>query len=122
MSDTDWTALIDLLGLETARRLEDALGGRRLYIAARPGTVLIQVLGEAAAERLANTFAGSHISVPLLRAKRRRILALHRAGQSVRTIAGVMTCSERLVYRVLAEARGADSVDSGQLDLFSDLR
>jgi hypothetical protein len=97
--------LVDLIGWDAAERLSVATGGRGISIPANPGehSPLVQIVGRDAALILASTFAGDELTCakgPGVRAEVRRLRA---DGLSIRGIAATLRCTERFVYKVLAE-------------------
>ena len=82
-----------------------------MYIARkpRPDNTVARVIGEAAADRLAEVFGGERICLPngAGHATRRRIALMRKRGSSVARIARELSLSERYVYKVLAALRSA---------------
>jgi hypothetical protein len=100
--------LLEQLGPETARKLADVFGGRRLYVPKAMGEhhPIVQTIGPQAAAVLAEHFGGAAgIDVPMLAERRARILELDAAGWSRARIARDVGCTERRVYQVLEQAR-----------------
>ena len=66
--------IIELLGISTTLRLEQALGGQRKYIAAKPTSesAIVRVIGMDAATRLASRFGGMLLYIPQHLAARHR--------------------------------------------------
>ena len=105
--------LTELIGEEAADKLLEKFGGRRLYVPHLPqlGDVLTGAIGKAAAERLSELFGGDRVDVPNPTPRRTLIVRLRGAGLSVDAIAGVVHCTRRRVYQVLAEARASQVED-----------
>lgn len=117
--------LVELLGPESAEKILLARGGRSLYIPHEPGphSPLVNILGQEDADKLAARYGGNTVEVPIVRAKRLRILHLRRVERwSISRIAAEMRCTERTVYNVLASSPENDQVSrEGQLDMFAAL-
>jgi len=100
-----------VIGAGATARLIATFGGGRMYIAQHPGRAdaIARVIGEEAAEVLGSIFGGERIWLPndAGHQTRRRISLLRRRGSSVSRIARELRLSERYVYKVLAELRGA---------------
>jgi hypothetical protein len=94
-----------LLGDEGARLLAEAFGGRRLYIPRAPGEhhPITVALGQHRADQLAGAFHGVGIDIPMLAEKRSEIVRLDSIGMTRAGIAKELRCTERWVYKVLAE-------------------
>jgi len=107
------SGLTELIGEEAADKLLQKFGGRRLYVPHLPqlGDVLTGAIGKAAAERLSELFGGDRVDVPNPTPRRTLIVRLRGAGLSVDAIAGVVHCTRRRVYQVLAEARASQVED-----------
>lgn len=101
--------LTELIGGEALRKLSNELGGRRVYVPARPGEhhFLTVIVGQAAADQLADAFGGAQLCVPLNRARQAEILELDARKWTRAAIAKKMDLSERRIYQVLEEARRA---------------
>ena len=96
------------IGDDLAGKLIAEFGGQRLYIpmAPAPGDRVTSSIGLDAALAMARMFGGDRLVVPVTtdHARRRaRILAMRKNDISVRRIAHQLRCSERHVYKVLAE-------------------
>ncbi|MFN7400338.1 MAG: hypothetical protein ACK5SX_15075 [Sandaracinobacter sp.] len=103
--------LAPVVGAEAARELMTALAGRMMYV---PRTVgphhpIAVAIGPEKAAIFCEYFFGQRIDFPVAPAKRRRILDLASGGMSIPQIATQLLVSERFVYKVLAEAREADT-------------
>lgn len=98
-----------VIGAGATARLCAAFGGRRVYIAERPapGDPIVEAIGHLAAARLGAIFGGERVWLPndAGRSTRVRIAALRRRGASISSIARELGCSERYVYKVLAQLR-----------------
>lgn len=109
-------------GAELARKLRDAFGGIRLYIPRQPPRShrLAHALGFDTARRLGELFGGETIVLPrgksaAERARdRQAILKLRDEGQPPAAIARALGCTERWVYRVLADSRGGGRRGAGK--------
>jgi len=93
---------------DLAGKLIADFGGQRLYIpiAPAPGDRVTSSIGLDAALAMARTFGGDRLVVPVTNdhARRRaRILAMRKNHVSVRRIARQLRCSERYIYKVLAD-------------------
>jgi hypothetical protein len=99
------------IGDGAADKLIADFGGRRLYIPMAPaqGDVVTRSIGLAAATAMARMFGGDRLLIPVTsdHARRRvRIVALRAEHLSISRIAHELRCTERYVYKVLAEKRG----------------
>ena len=98
-----------VIGAGAAARLIARFGGRRVYIAKRPGAddALARLIGYPAAVKLGAIFGGERMWLPndAGHATRTRVAQLRRSGISVSRIAGELGLSERHVYKVLAQLR-----------------
>lgn len=99
------------IGDDAANKLIADFGGRRLYIpvAPAPGDRVTSSIGLVAALAMARTFGGDRLLVPVTsdHARRRaKIFAMRVQNISIARIARQLRCSERHVYKVLAESRG----------------
>jgi hypothetical protein len=93
---------------DLAGKLIADFGGQRLYIpiAPAPGDRVTSSIGLDAALAMARTFGGDRLVVPVTNdhaRRRRRILAMRKNKVSVRRIAHQLRCSERYIYKVLAD-------------------
>jgi hypothetical protein len=93
---------------DLAGKLVADFGGQRLYIpiAPAPGDRVTSSIGLDAALAMARTFGGDRLVVPVTNdhARRRtRILAMRKNKVSIRRIAHQLRCSERYIYKVLAD-------------------
>ncbi len=100
------------IGDGAADKLIADFGGRRLYIpmAPMPGDLVSRSIGLAAATAMARIFGGDRLLIPVTsdHARRRvRIIALRAEQVSISRIAHQLGCTERYVYKVLAEKRAA---------------
>ena len=96
--------LADATDQDTAHKLAETWGGRRLYVPKQPTAKLVDVLGRAAAAWLCRTYGGARIMVPMGPTKRAarhssRIAELIKADLSVTEIAALVGVSERTVER-----------------------
>lgn len=98
-----------IIGEAKALELSKLRGGRALYVPSPqrlgPNTPVVELLGHAAAEALAQRFGGNNIVVPLSQGKRARVWELREGGWSISRIAAEMRCHERTVYNILAGPR-----------------
>lgn len=98
-----------VVGAGAALRLCAQFGGSRIYIAENPapGNPIASTIGYSKAARLSTFFGGERVSIPSETAQvnRTRIARLRRRGFSVSGIARTLGCSERYVYKVLAQFR-----------------
>jgi Mor family transcriptional regulator len=103
-------AIVDAIGDEAAAKLVAEFGGRRLYVPhnSNPRDPVARVIGADAALELARAFGGDRLVVPanFERAHRReRIIRAREHGRTITSIAREYHCTERYVYKVLAQAR-----------------
>ena len=102
--------LIDVVGVEGARRIVERWGGTRLWVPrSAAGHELADVVGEEASGRLCRAWGGEAHAIPravaLERAERdRRIRGLHEAGMSAAEIARQERITIGRVYQILAAA------------------
>jgi Mor family transcriptional regulator len=96
-----------VIGQDAAVRLSAHFGGRQLYVPHTPpaGSELVGVVGEIAARKLGRRFGGVIYMVPIREGKRARIIEARRQKRKIREIASDLACTERHVYKVLAEFR-----------------
>lgn len=110
-----------IVGKDAALRLVADFGGRTLYVPRDPGPhhPLAVSIGHGAAQVLAAHHVGELLRLPIGSAtssgRRRRIIELSLKGWSRFAISRAVGLTERRVYQVLQEARGA----SDQPDLFA---
>jgi hypothetical protein len=100
------------IGDGAADKLIADFGGRRLYIPMAPtaGDLVSRSIGLVAATAMARIFGGDRLLIPVTsdHARRRvRIVALRAEHLSIARIAHQLMCTERYVYKVLAEKRAA---------------
>ncbi|HYL59447.1 MAG TPA: helix-turn-helix domain-containing protein [Candidatus Acidoferrales bacterium] len=100
------------IGDGAADKLVADFGGRRLYIPMAPasGDLVSRSIGLVAATAMARIFGGDRLLIPVTsdHARRRvRIVALRAEHLSISHIAHQLRCTERYVYKVLAEKRAA---------------
>lgn len=98
------------IGADKTHKLIADFGGRRLYIpvAPAPGDRVTSSIGLVAALAMARVFGGDRLVIPVTidhARRRKRIFALRANHLSVARIARQLRCSERHVYKVLAEGR-----------------
>ncbi len=103
-------SIIEVVGASAAASLVAEFGGRRLYVphTMRPEDALVKLLGAETAELFARHFGGDRIVMPAdpERAHRReRIIEARRKGLSISAVARETGCTERYVYKVLAQER-----------------
>jgi hypothetical protein len=109
----DVSRLVELVGPDAALALVEARGGTRIYVGeAIEGRTVTDIIGVAAAARLAEAFGRETIKVPL--AREWRILIYKARGLSYRAIALKAGCSENTVWETLSRHRQTNS----QLDFF----
>lgn len=111
--------LLELLGPAGLVKLAEQKGGTRLYVPAGDGSALAQEIGQEAARRLADRYAGFYIRVPLAREMRAR--QYRAAGASNAEIARRLGMSEAGVDRLfnaMPNKPAKGSGDHGQGDLF----
>lgn len=123
MSESLTEDLRALLGDEGFFTLVETFGGTRLYIAkSSDGTQVSEVLGEAAAARLADTYGGNALRIPLartLRARHYRAQGLSNP-QIARRLGLAVTGVEKLFSRHPTKRPPRQRfVDPRQSDLFS---
>jgi Mor family transcriptional regulator len=112
--------LAETIGQEDARRLLQALGGLKYYV---PKSItadheIAQAIGLAAAAKLAETFGGTSISLPVFGSRRKKVWEMERKGGIRRRDMALKTgYSERHIYRLLDR-----KADERQDDLFGDDR
>lgn len=102
--------ITEAIGVSAAAKIVEEFGGRRLYVARspQPEDALVRLIGERAAAELARMFGGDRIMIPAdaERAhRRRRILEARSRGLTISSVAREIRCTERYVYKVLADAR-----------------
>lgn len=106
--------LVSVIGRESARKLVETMGGLDLFVPEKIGPThpLAKALGLDTARQLSAVFRRTRITIPVSRARRRRVREL--AGTMTRQQIALKTgYSERHVYRLLGE-----DGDTGQGDLF----
>ncbi|MDA8230364.1 MAG: hypothetical protein M0006_03405 [Magnetospirillum sp.] len=103
--DLTYDDLVALIGQDAAERLSEVRGGRGMYVPHRPGPAspLAAAVGQEAADILGRAMGGDELTVPVGPGKRARIRRLKRDGVPVSAIAADIRCTERFVYKVLAE-------------------
>lgn len=103
--------LAPVIGAEAARALMAGLAGRMIYVprAVGPNHPIAVAIGPDKAAIFCDYYFGQRIDFPVAPARRRRILDLAAGGMSIPQIATQLLVSERFVYKVLAEAREADT-------------
>ncbi len=98
-----------VIGAGAALRLCAHFGGSRVYVAVNPGpgNAVAGAIGHSKAARLSKYFGGERLSIPSegAQSNRTRIARMRRRGSSVSEIARRLGCSERYVYKVLAQSR-----------------
>jgi len=109
-----WLRLAGLLEPEVLEKLCQQCGGTRIYIPRRirADAVLSQTIGSDAFGRIIAKSAGERIYIPKdghFNARKRRwraqVVALRAKGVSAARIARRLGCSERLVYKIIAQNR-----------------
>lgn len=106
--------LAEAIGYQPTVRLIRAYGGRRLYVPRRadPEHPISLTIGHRAARRLTDLYAGDRLELPdeqtsILDLRNRRIVAEHKRGRQIRTLAAEYGLSPRMIRKILdsAEAR-----------------
>lgn len=100
--------LTEVLGAGAVAQLIADFGGREIYVPKAPGPahpLSVSIGHVATAQLVAAGFAGVNLKLPLPRDKARRILGLNESGKRPRDIAREVRCTERWVYRVIADAK-----------------
>lgn len=115
--------LADTIGLEAARRLVEAYGGSAIYVPRQVTPELEGLIGHDAAQALVdNYYSGSdRLNLPrclaAIRAvEHRRIVAAFNSGATAGELARAHGCTERWIYRILADRRA--ELAACQADLF----
>lgn len=109
------------IGFTATIALARQRGGTNVYVPANPaGSVLAELVGIAAAARLATCWGGEVLAVPTLRAceyarDRCLIARLTEAGMSVADIAECVGLTARRVVQVRRELRDAGLLDAGRV-------
>jgi len=107
----------DVAGLPAAMALAKARGGREVTIPANaPGTVLAEIVGVEAAEKIIKSFGYGDIAIPFgpfggARARRIAIVSTVESGATVSQAAVKADVSTRTVKRVKAKMRKANQPD-----------
>ncbi len=96
----------DATSIMVALKLSEHLGGRHVQVpkVPSPQSPLVKAVGSEAAVAICERLAGGWLYVPIRPGERVRIRVMRAAGIPVCQIARHLNCSERHVYRVLAEA------------------
>lgn len=108
-------SLTALLGEELFKKLSAELGGRRLYVptvAGEHGPISV-VVGLEAATKISEIYAGMQFDVPVLAGRKKKIVDLRKAGESVYKIAAKLGITRTTVHNTLAE-----EAEKNQLKLF----
>jgi len=107
--EVTFDALIELIGAEAAERLSAERGFDGIYVPRNPGpnSPLVVVLGQGAADVLAQAYGGEKLMLPVGPGRRARIRALKAQRLTIGAIARTVGCCRRHVYEVLAEAEPA---------------
>jgi hypothetical protein len=102
-----WRQLVLLIGEAAALQLEEALGGRRVFVPRKLGDhhPIAAAIGLQLALSIAGAFGGEHLDIPLSAGRRARIVKLKASGLSVEQVRSRVGCSRRLVFLALAEAK-----------------
>ena len=111
--------LLDLLGPVDLVRLSEKKGGTRLYVPATGRAKLAKDIGDTAAQKLAERYAGDYIRVPLARELRARHYRAN--GASNAEIARKLGMSEpgvNRLFKAMADTPVKGSGDPRQGDLF----
>jgi Mor family transcriptional regulator len=104
-----FSEVADVIGAEAAEKLMGAHGGQQFVVTASPSEAMGALLGEEAAQRLCDEFAGIRLYVPvkaaLDRAERnRRIVKARASGMDYAAIAKAHGVTVRTVFYVLARS------------------
>jgi hypothetical protein len=99
-------ALIEVMGLESAKKMIAEFGGTRIWVPVRstPNAKLTRTLGDGAACALCARFGGDYLQIPNTIIDDniyRRIAELHRQGCKINDIALAVGRSRRTVFRLL---------------------
>jgi Mor family transcriptional regulator len=115
--------IIQVIGLQSALKLVEELGGIRMYIPEKLSTkhVLIQAVGKTDAEKISRHYAGDYLYFPrcmdALRSMRNASIINDRnQGTPTATLALKYKLTERQVQNILAAAQ--QQKDERQQDLF----
>ncbi|HEX7821065.1 MAG TPA: hypothetical protein VF463_10650 [Sphingobium sp.] len=109
-------SLADVIGVEGAEKLCRTLGGSRIYVPAIIGEhhPIHVAVGKENADRIAEHFHRTVLSLPKGLSRRERVLEYRRTTRmTIREIALATDYTEKTIYQILADDRG------GQLDLFN---
>lgn len=118
MNNTTLEDISAEIGFTATISLARQRGGKNVYVPANPaGSVLAELVGVEAAERLAACWGGELLAVPTLRAceyarDRCLIARLTEAGMSVADIAECVGLTPRRVVQVRRELRDAGLLDA----------
>lgn len=111
-----WPQLVRALDERALQDLAAEFGGTRLYIprAIRSSAALSRTIGFEMFQQVVSTFGGERIYIPKdwqfavrKRDCRERVMILRGRKYSVTRIARILGCSERHVYKVIAQSRPA---------------
>ena len=109
--DDAMSELVDVIGVDAARRLARVFGGTGLYLPRVAGDhhPIVVSIGREAADRLVAWGAGSTLAVPKQAERRERVSQLRRQGAlTIAQIARETDFSERHVYRLLHDQAADD--------------
>lgn len=118
--ESDWAAVVRLVGDDAAAALSAAYAGGRVYVPRFLGAhhPITHCVGPEGAARLAAGFGTRTIEVPISLGRRAMIVQLLLAGVSVPQICRRVGVSRRTVFYVKAAERGAAADDGDQPSLF----
>ena len=118
--ESDWTAVVRLVGDDAAAALSAAYAGGRVYVPRFLGAYhpITHCVGPAGAARLVAVFGTRTIDVPISLGRRAMIVQMLLAGESVPRICRRVGVSRRTVFYVKAAERGAEDDDPSQPGLF----
>ncbi len=120
--ESDWEAIVRLVGDDAAAALSAAYAGGRVYIPRFLGAhhPITHCVGVQAAARLTARFGTRTIDVPISLGRRAMIVQMLLAGESVPSICRRVGVSRRTVFYVKAAERGAEDDEAEQPGLFPD--
>lgn len=118
--DSDWEAIVKLVGDDAAAALSAAYAGGRVYVPRFLGAhhPITHCVGQQAAARLAAKFGTKTIDIPISLGRRAMIVQLLLAGETVPQICRRVGVSRRTVFYVKAAERGAEDEEAAQPSLF----
>ena len=118
--ESDWQALVRLVGDDAAAALSAAYAGGRVYVPKLLGAhhPITHCVGPKGAARLATAFGTRTIDVPISMGKRAMIVQMLLAEATVPEICRRVGVSRRTVFYVKASERDGDPEGSVQPSLF----